>query len=179
MKEELEVSNIDALDESFSNAISAEQVTKGINLASGLISKIDSGRTTGQADIDAQCGKKPFCVEFFGNGCNTRKSKYNQCVSDAQRRKAEAPIKAQEFENEKARLLAELENIKLQKAQKLQQERLQQQQVLEQQRQQQKLIEESKKFLGMPKALGISVVVVGGLGLLVGGFFLVRKLAKK
>ena len=41
MKEELEVSNADALDESFSNAISAEQVTKGINLATNLFQKID------------------------------------------------------------------------------------------------------------------------------------------
>ena len=35
------------------------------------------------------------------------------------------------------------------------------------------------KFLGMPKAVGITVVVVGGLALLIGGIFLVKKLSKK
>ena len=34
------------------------------------------------------------------------------------------------------------------------------------------------KFLGMPKAVGITVAVVGGLALVVGGIFLVRKLRK-
>jgi hypothetical protein len=34
------------------------------------------------------------------------------------------------------------------------------------------------KFLGMPKAVGITVAVVGGLALVVGGIFLVKKLRK-
>ena len=34
------------------------------------------------------------------------------------------------------------------------------------------------KFLGMPKAIGITVAVVGGLALVVGGIFLVKKLRK-
>jgi hypothetical protein len=38
--------------------------------------------------------------------------------------------------------------------------------------------EESGKFLGMPKAVGITVAVVGGLALIVGGIFLVKKLRK-
>jgi hypothetical protein len=38
--------------------------------------------------------------------------------------------------------------------------------------------EESAKFLGMPKAIGITVAVVGGLALIVGGIFLVKKLRK-
>jgi hypothetical protein len=37
---------------------------------------------------------------------------------------------------------------------------------------------EEEKFLGMPKAVGITVTIVGGLALLVGGFFLVKKLRK-
>jgi uncharacterized membrane protein len=37
---------------------------------------------------------------------------------------------------------------------------------------------ESDKFLGMPKAVGITVTVVGGLALIVGGIFLVKKLRK-
>lgn len=36
----------------------------------------------------------------------------------------------------------------------------------------------SDKFLGMPKAVGITVAVVGGLALVVGGIFLVKKLRK-
>ena len=36
----------------------------------------------------------------------------------------------------------------------------------------------SVKFLGMPKAVGITVAVVGGLALVVGGIFLVKKLRK-
>jgi uncharacterized protein YneF (UPF0154 family) len=31
----------------------------------------------------------------------------------------------------------------------------------------------------MPKAVGITVTIVGGLAILVGGFFLVKKMAKK
>jgi hypothetical protein len=38
--------------------------------------------------------------------------------------------------------------------------------------------EESAKFLGMPKAIGITVAVVGGLALIVGGIFLVKKIRK-
>lgn len=34
------------------------------------------------------------------------------------------------------------------------------------------------KFLGMPKTVGITVAVVGGLALIVGGIFLVKKLRK-
>jgi uncharacterized membrane protein len=37
---------------------------------------------------------------------------------------------------------------------------------------------QSDKFLGMPKAVGITVTVVGGLALIVGGIFLVKKLRK-
>ena len=33
-------------------------------------------------------------------------------------------------------------------------------------------------FLGMPKAVGITVVAVGGLALLVGGYFLIKKMKK-
>lgn len=35
------------------------------------------------------------------------------------------------------------------------------------------------KFLGMPKAIGITVVAVGGLALLVGGYFLIKKMRKQ
>lgn len=34
---------------------------------------------------------------------------------------------------------------------------------------------EDDKFLGMPKTVGIAVTVVGGLAILVGGFFLIKK----
>ena len=34
------------------------------------------------------------------------------------------------------------------------------------------------KFLGMPKAVGITVVAVGGLALLIGGYFLIKKMRK-
>lgn len=36
----------------------------------------------------------------------------------------------------------------------------------------------SSKFLGMPKPVGITVAVVGGLAILVGGFLLIRKFKK-
>jgi uncharacterized membrane protein len=39
--------------------------------------------------------------------------------------------------------------------------------------------EGGEKFLGMPKKVGITVVVVGGLALLVGGYFLIKKMNKK
>lgn len=38
---------------------------------------------------------------------------------------------------------------------------------------------EGDKFLGMPKAVGITVTVIGGLALIVGGIFLVKKLRKQ
>jgi uncharacterized membrane protein len=38
---------------------------------------------------------------------------------------------------------------------------------------------DNKKFLGMPKAIGITVVVVGGLALIVGGYFAYKKFSKK
>ena len=38
--------------------------------------------------------------------------------------------------------------------------------------------EESPKFLGMPKKVGVTVAIVGGLALLVGGFLLIRKINK-
>jgi hypothetical protein len=37
---------------------------------------------------------------------------------------------------------------------------------------------DGEKFLGMPKAVGITVVAVGGLALLVGGYFLIKKMRK-
>lgn len=39
--------------------------------------------------------------------------------------------------------------------------------------------ESGGKFLGMPKAVGITVAVVGGLALIVGGIFLVKKFRNK
>lgn len=36
-----------------------------------------------------------------------------------------------------------------------------------------------EKFLWMPKPIGITVAVVGGLGVLIGGFFLIRHFVKK
>jgi hypothetical protein len=38
---------------------------------------------------------------------------------------------------------------------------------------------DNKKFLGMPKAVGITVVIVGGLALIVGGYFAYKKFSKK
>jgi hypothetical protein len=47
-----------------------------------------------------------------------------------------------------------------------------------QQQSQQRGDDGGDKFLGMPKAVGITVTVVGALALIVGGIFLVKKLRK-
>lgn len=140
-------------------SIDPDKVKKGIEIGTALLGNIGKGRTTGEADVDAICGKKPFCVEFFGNGCNSKKEKYRTCVDRIQKRKSEAPLKAQELELEKQRLQAQIEQARLE-AQRTQQ------------------TDTGDKFLGMPKAVGITVTVVGGLALIVGGIFLVRKLRK-
>ena len=38
---------------------------------------------------------------------------------------------------------------------------------------------EEKKFLGMPRAVGITVAVVGGLALIVGGMAIIKKMNNK
>jgi hypothetical protein len=138
-----------------------EKIKQGVQLAAGILSGIQSKRSTGEADIDAICGKKPL----FGK---EKKARYQKCVEDAQKRKIEAPLKAQELELESKRLQAQMEQTRLE---------------------QQRLAgsgsgsgdtdtDKDKKFLGMPKAVGITVAVVGGLALIVGGIFLVRKMRK-
>lgn len=185
----LELSNANGLDESISNAngkfdylnangnnqyynVSAgdvggflkdnpDAVKQGLGLLAGLTSKISDARKTGDIDVDAAC-KKPVIPEWLDSG---RWRSYRQCVTDVNQKKAAAVQKQRDFELQKAKLEAELASAQARTAESSA-------------RTPQPIVSGSGKFLGMPKAVGITVTIVGGLALIVGGILLVRKLRK-
>lgn len=127
----------------------AAQVAKaGIEIGKSLAPKADS----------AGC-KKPLLPESFVN--RSKWNRYKDCLRDAKAAK-------------QAEAKAEQDRITLER------ERLAQQQMQQSQQSQQRGSSDDggDKFLGMPKAVGITVTVVGALALIVGGIFLVKKLRK-
>jgi hypothetical protein len=127
----------------------AAQIAKvGIEIGKSLAPKADS----------AGC-KKPALPESFLN--RGKWSTYKDCLRDAKAAK-------------QAEAKAEQDRISLER------ERLAQQQMQQSQQSQQRGSSDDggDKFLGMPKAVGITVTVVGALALIVGGIFLVKKLRK-
>ena len=191
----LELSNIGGLDESICNAIGMnnnleysnlinENLLDGLTENTGLLSAADgmedtysnANYTPTSADIqagadltstivkataskpDASGCKKPSMGEsFFNRG---KWSRYKDCVKNAN----DLAEKANAAERERT----EQQRLKVEQA------RL----GLEQLKRSRENSESSDKFLGMPKAVGITVTVVGGLALIVGGIFLVKKLRK-
>ena len=190
----LELSNANGLDESILNAngkfdylnangnnqnyynISAgdvggflkdnpDAVKKGLDVLKGLTGKISEARKTGDASLDDAC-KKPVIPKWIDSG---RWKSYDTCVTDFNQRKAAAVQQQRDFELQKAKLEAELASAQARTAES---------NVKTSQQTTTPQSSGSGKFLGMPKAVGITVTIVGGLALLVGGIFLVRKLRK-
>jgi hypothetical protein len=140
-----------------------DAVKKGAELLKGLAGKISEARKTGDIDVDSAC-KKPLLPKSFLN--EGKWNTYEKCKTDIQQKKAAAVQKQREFELEKARLEAELASAQARTAESSA-----------------KMMPppttgSSDKFLGMPKAVGITVTIVGGLALIIGGILLVRKLRK-
>ena len=181
----LELSNIEGLDESICNAIGMnnnleysnlinEDLLNGLTENTSLLSA-DGGGNTITPEQAAQIGKtvidigkalapkadsagckKPVLPESFLN--RGKWSTYKDCLRNAQ-------------EAKQAAAKAEQDRIDLER-ERLERER--------QQQSQQRGDDDGggDKFLGMPKAVGITVTVVGALALIVGGIFLVKKLRK-
>ena len=186
----LELSNIEGLDESICNAIGMnnnleysnlinENLLDGLTENTVLLSADGdtySNYTPTSADIqagaaltstivqataskpDASGCKKPSMGESFIN--RGKWSRYKDCVKNAN----DLAEKANAAERERT----EQQRLKVEQA------RL----GLEQLKRSRENSESSDKFLGMPKAVGITVTVVGALALIVGGIFLVKKLRK-
>jgi hypothetical protein len=184
----LELSNIGGLDESICNAIGMnnnleysnlinEDLLNGLTENTSLLNA-DGGGNTITPEQAAQIGKaaidigKALAPKADGDGCKKpvlpesflnrgKWSTYKDCLRNAQ-------------EAKQAATKAEQDRIDLER------ERLERERLLQQSQQSQRASDDDggDKFLGMPKAVGITVTVVGGLALIVGGIFLVKKLRK-
>lgn len=142
--------------------IDPELIKQGIGVATGLFSKLQEKRASGDEELDRRCGKKPLIV-ITGD----KKRKYDACVSDFYKQKDAASARQADLEGKK--LTADAEASKLQ-----------QMQVQSQAKEPApSTTTSSDKFLGMPKKVGIAVAVVGGLALVVGGILIIRKMRKK
>jgi len=182
MQENFELSNADGLDESISNAIgidrntgyviysdfccgadgenysnfkvTPEQAKQAADLAGkGLqaIKGLKNPKTEFETQLKAVCGRKPVGIFNLGKKGKQRIRKYEECAAKFNAQKnAPAPSAPAPAPTPSAPT-----------------ERMAAPQ------------EEKPKFLGMPKAVGITVAVVGGLALLVGSFFLIKKMSKK
>jgi hypothetical protein len=153
----------------YSNA-EAGQIAKGVGDTAQGIGKVaqasatkDSNKLEIERLAKLRCGKKPKCV--FGGKCGDKKKAYQRCISEVQDK-----YNLEKSQGKESGLDLEKQKIDLEK-QKIDLER---QRIDTTSRK----MEVSDKFLGMPKAIGITVAVVGGLALVVGGIFLVKKLRK-
>ena len=180
----LELSNIEGLDESICNAIGMnnnleysnlinENLLDGLTENTSLLNAdgdtitpeqasqigkaaIDIGKALAPKADSAGC-KKPVLPESFYN--HGKWNTYKDCLRNAQ-------------EAKQAEAKAEQDRIALER------ERLLQSQQSQQSQKGASDDDGGDTFLGMPKAVGITVTVVGGLALIVGGIFLVKKLRK-
>jgi hypothetical protein len=153
----------------YSNA-GAGQIAKGVGDTAQGIGKVaqasatkDSNKLEIERLAKLRCGKKPKCV--FGGKCGDKKKAYQKCISEVQDK-----YNLEKSQGKESGLDLEKQKIDLER-QKIDLER---QRIDTTSRK----MEDSDKFLGMPKAVGITVAVVGGLALVVGGIFLVKKLRK-
>jgi hypothetical protein len=182
MNNNFELLNAEGLDESISNTMGLEYsdfccgadgqtapsgegkpkidpalIAQGAATLGGIIKNISANRKPTDEELFARCDKKPGILAG-----KKKKEKWEKCKNDFYAEKS----KAADAELEKQRLIAQQEQIRL-----------------EQQRLGAMASKDSgkssdDKFLGMPKAVGITVAIVGGIAVLVGGFFLVKKLRK-
>lgn len=141
-----------------SNVDYAKLATQVIGLGTQVAGAVKADQQTqvgggvSKGELKAVCGRPRW-----GWASTSAKRKYNDCKTKyiasktAQNQKAPEPVRptAQEVQDK-------INALKL-----AQKER-----------------EKAKKFLGMPKGLGIAVAVLGGLALVVGGIVVVRKMNK-
>jgi hypothetical protein len=139
-------------------------ISRGVGFASKGVGKIaeSSAKKDSRKDevarlIQFNCGKKRKI--WFSK---SKKTKWEDCSRKVQEKYDLEKSKDRESNSELERQKTELEK---QKAELGKKEEIPNIQV-------------SDKFLGMPKAVGITVAIVGGLTLIVGGIFLVKKLRK-
>jgi hypothetical protein len=167
--------NYNLLDEDFSNASDAviTAVAQGVGALAQGAGGIAQARATKEASksdiqklIETSCGgKRPKILP-------KKKREWDACakrVQDEENRK-NAEARKQELELEKQKLQTQAQVAQSQ----VEQQRL----ASDQQRLAVSDTGSGDKFLGMPKAVGITVAVVGGLALIVGGILIVRKLRK-
>jgi hypothetical protein len=141
-------------------------ISRGVGFASKGVGKIaeSSAKKDSRKDevarlIQFNCGKKRKI--WFSK---SKKTKWEDCSRKVQEKYDLEKSKDRESNSELERQKSELEKQKaeLGKKEEIPTENIQ----------------VSDKFLGMPKAVGITVAIVGGLALVVGGIFLVKKLRK-
>jgi hypothetical protein len=141
-------------------------ISRGVGLASKGVGKIaeSSAKKDSRKDevarlIEFNCGKKRKI--WFSK---SKKTKWEDCSRKVQEKYDLEKSRDRESNIELERQKSELEKQKsgLEKKEEISTENIQ----------------VSDKFLGMPKAIGITIAVVGGLALIVGGIFLVKKLRK-
>jgi hypothetical protein len=166
--------NYNLLDEDFSNASDAviTAVAQGVGALAQGAGGIAQARATKEASksdiqklIETSCGgKRPKILP-------KKKREWDDCAKRVQdeENKKNAEARKQELE---------LEKQKLQTQAQVAQSQVEQQRLASEQRLAGSDTGSGDKFLGMPKAVGITVAVVGGLALIVGGILIVRKLRK-
>jgi uncharacterized membrane protein len=141
MNTELDLSNANALDESFSNFRLSSIKSKVQAQKKAMEEKKAKALADAKAKVEAEAAKAK--ADADAKAKTDTKAKADAAKSDDT--KADSESKSSETTTtEDSRLAAPT----------------------------------SDKFLGMPKKVGIAVVAVGGLALLVGGFFLIKKMRK-
>jgi hypothetical protein len=146
--------------------ITPEQAKMAADVGGKLLANVKrKPKTELESNLKSACGRKPIGLFSMGKAGKKRRQKYEQCVakftSDAEKSKsaaAEATARGKEAEARTAEAKAAEAKTSSESS------RL--------------AAPPADKFLGMPKAVGITVVAVGGLALLVGGYFLIKKMRK-
>lgn len=150
---ELELTNATGLDGYYNsdgngaNSISPETIQQGANATADIISMIKN-RDTSSDEIKSACGKRPIIGK-------KKKQAYQNCVDNFLKSKTAVQIAAIKAAQNKA-----AEEYKA-KATALALEKLKN--------------KDSKKFIGMPMGVGITLMVVLAAGLSFGAYKLIKK----
>lgn len=159
----LELSNASGLDDSILNTYSSccgidaysngdgmtpeqkAELAKAGGQLAAQLLKSKGSKTDLEKKIKAVCGRKPIGLFSMGKKGKKRIEKYKSCADNV--------LKSENKPDT---------NLPSPPTPKISSEKA-------------AMDKEDDKFLGMPKGLGITVAVVGGLAILVGGFFLIKK----
>lgn len=154
-KKNIDVSNSDLLDASYlnfdSSSLDPNVISAGISTGKNIIGKIGANKTDYERNLKASCGSKINIGKKAKEEYSKCVDKFNQNLSKQESEKtkqveAESSARSAEASAEERRMM------------------------------QKPLMEDKKKFLGMPMGVGITVTVI-----LVGvtGFFVWKKFIKK